>query len=112
MAETQTKQNGAAEEPAGGLRLEPQQVIVRPLVTEKGTHLSTRFNAYPFEVHPQATKTDIKAAVQALWHVRVLNVRTQTRKGKPRRHKMREGHTTDWKKAIVELHSEDRIAFF
>ena len=45
-----------------GLELKPHQIAYRPLVTEKGTHLSTRFNAYPFEVHPQATKTDIKAA--------------------------------------------------
>jgi large subunit ribosomal protein L23 len=94
-----------------GLNLDPHQIIVRPLVTEKGTHQSERFNAYPFEVHPQATKTEIKEAVQTLWNVRVLGVRTQTRKGKPRRHKMRIGHTSDWKKAIVELHDEDRIAF-
>lgn len=99
-------------EASQGLVLQPHQVIVRPLVTEKGTHVSQRYNAYQFEVHPRATKTDIKAAVEELWHVRVLAVRTQTRKGKPRRHKMRVGHTTDWKKAIVELHNEDRIAFF
>ncbi|MFV0444977.1 MAG: 50S ribosomal protein L23 [Planctomycetaceae bacterium] len=95
-----------------GLVLEPHQVIVRPLVTEKGTHVSERYNAYQFEVHPRATKGDIKKAVEELWHVKVEKVRTQTRKGKPRRHKMREGHTTDWKKAIVELNGEDRIAFF
>ena len=95
-----------------GLTLEPHQIIMRPLVTEKGTHLSTRYNMYAFEVHPRASKTEIKQAVQALWPVRVIGIRTQTRKGKPRRHKMRVGHTTDWKKAIVELHEEDRIAFF
>jgi large subunit ribosomal protein L23 len=95
-----------------GLQLEPHQIVLRPLVTEKGTHQSERYNVYPFEVHPQATKPDIKRAVESLWHVRVTKVRTQTRKGKPRRHKMHVGHTTDWKKAIVELHPEDRIAFF
>lgn len=95
-----------------GLVLEPHQVIVRPLVTEKGTHLSERYNAYQFEVHSQATKSDIKRAVEELWHVKVEKVRTQNRKGKPRRHKMREAHTADWKKAIVELNGEDRIAFF
>jgi large subunit ribosomal protein L23 len=63
-------------------------------------------------VHPQATKEDIKSAVEHLWSVRVKKVRTQTRKGKPRRHKMAMGYTSDWKKAIVELHDEDRIAFF
>lgn len=95
-----------------GLDLEPDQVVYRPLVTEKGTHQSERYNAYPFEVNPRATKDDIKRAVEALWEVRVIGVRTQNRKGKPRRHKMRLGYTGDWKKAIVELHPEDRIAFF
>ncbi len=95
-----------------GITLEPHQVILRPLVTEKGTHLSEKLNAYSFEVHPQATKTDIKAAVQQLWEVRVVDVRTQTRVGKPRRHKLVMGHTRSWKKAVVKLHDEDRIAFF
>jgi large subunit ribosomal protein L23 len=95
-----------------GIQLVPQQIIFRPLVTEKGTHQSERYNAYPFEVSTLATKADIKRAVEQLWDVRVVRVRTQNRKGKPRRHRMREGHTSDWKKAIVELHPEDRIAFF
>jgi large subunit ribosomal protein L23 len=95
-----------------GLALEPNQVVYRPLVTEKGTHQSERYNAYPFEVNPRATKDEIKRAVEALWDVRVIGVRTQNRKGKPRRHKMKLGYTRDWKKAIVELHAEDRIAFF
>lgn len=95
-----------------GVELQPHQVIRRPLVTEKGTYLSEKLNAYSFEVHPLATKTDIKAAVQQLWEVRVVAVRTQTRLGKPRRHKTVVGHTKSWKKAIVKLHDEDRIAFF
>ena len=95
-----------------GVALQPHQVIRRPLVTEKGTYLSEKLNAYSFEVHPLATKTDIKAAVQQLWEVRVIAVRTQTRVGKPRRQKMVVGHTKSWKKAIVKLHDEDRIAFF
>jgi len=95
-----------------GIVLEAHQVIRRPLVTEQGTHLSEKLNAYSFEVHPLATKTDIKAAVQQLWDVRVVAVRTQTRIGKPRRHKMVVGLTRAWKKAVVKLHDEDRIAFF
>ncbi len=95
-----------------GVTLEPHQVILRPLVTEKGTYISERFNAYTFEVAPNATKGDIKSAVEKLWDVRVAKVRTQTRKGKPRRHRMSYGRTRNWKKAIVELHEEDRIAFF
>ena len=68
-----------------GLDLRPYQVILRPLVTEKGTHQSTRYNAYAFQVNPIATKTQIKDAVEELFHVRVEDVRTQIRHGKKRR---------------------------
>ncbi len=95
-----------------GVVLDPYQVVFRPLVTEKGTHISERHNAYAFEVSSVATKTDIKRAVEELWGVRVVAVRTQNRIGKPRRHKMAYGRTKAWKKAIVKLHEEDRIAFF
>lgn len=95
-----------------GIVLEPHQVIFRPLVTEKGMHQSQRYNTYTFEVNPLASKADIKKAVESLWDVRVTDIRTQTRKGKPRRHKMMTGRTKDWKKAIVQLREEDRIAFF
>ena len=92
--------------------LAPHQVVVRPLVTEKGTFQSERFNAYTFEVSPQATKTQIREAVESRWDGRVVDVRTQNRKGKPRRTRLTGGHTKSWKKAIVQLHEEDRIAFF
>jgi large subunit ribosomal protein L23 len=95
-----------------GVDLEPHQVVLRPLVTEKGTHVSTRHNAYAFEVHSLATKTDIKRAVESLWNVRVIAVRTQNRVGKPRRTKTVAVQTPPWKKAIVKLNEEDRIAFF
>lgn len=95
-----------------GVQLEAHQVVYRPVVTEKGTHLSERYNCYTFEVNPIATKHDIRNAVQELFKVRVVKVRTQNRVGKPRRHKMIESYTQAWKKAIVELHDEDRIAFF
>jgi len=95
-----------------GVKLEPYQVVLRPLVTEKGTYLSERHNLYTFAVSPSADKTDVKNAVQELWSVRVVKVRTQNRKGKPRRHRVHYGYTNKWKKAIVELHEDDRIAFF
>jgi large subunit ribosomal protein L23 len=65
--------------------LAPHQVIVRPLVTEKGMHRSTRHNAYAFEVNRTATKHDVRRAVEELFHVRVIAVRTVNHKGKPRR---------------------------
>jgi large subunit ribosomal protein L23 len=94
------------------LTLEPHQIILRPLVTEKGMHRSTRNNAYAFEVHRLATKADVRRAVEDLFNVSVLKVHTQTRKGKPRRTRFRVGHTGDWKKAIVTLDKEHRIDFF
>ena len=92
--------------------LEPHQVILRPLVTEKGTHQFTHRNAYPFEVNLWATKDEIRAAVQELFGVRVKKVRTQNRLGKQRRYRFKMGTLSNWKKAIVTLHEEDRIEFF
>ena len=94
------------------ITLEPHQIILRPLVTEKGMHRSTRNNAYSFEVNKMATKADVRRAVEELFNVTVLKVHTQTRKGKPRRTRMQLGHTADWKKAIVTLDREHRIDFF
>lgn len=98
--------------PAGGLQLEPHQVLLRPLVTEKGVHRASRNNQYAFEIHRQATKEDVKTAVESLFDVKVSKVRTQNRKGKFRRFKFRIGRTGDWKKAIVSLDGEHRIDFF
>jgi large subunit ribosomal protein L23 len=94
------------------LDLKPHQIILRPLVTEKGMHRSTRNNAYAFEVHTLATKADVAQAVEELFNVSVLSVRTQTRKGKPRRTRFKFGNTGHWKKAIVTLDKEHRIELF
>jgi len=95
-----------------GVQLDPHQVVLRPLVTEKGTHLSERYNTYTFAVSLLANKIDIRHAIEELWNVRVVKVRTQNRCGKPRRHRASFGYTKSWKKAIVQLHDDDRIAFF
>jgi large subunit ribosomal protein L23 len=95
-----------------GVELESHQIILRPLVTEKGVHRASRNNQYAFEVNAQATKRDVKRAVEELFEVVVEKVRTQNRKGKPRRHKFRYGYTKNWKKALVTLNSEHRIDFF
>jgi len=95
-----------------GLDLRPYQVVLRPLVTEKGTHQSTRYNAYAFQVNPIATKDQIKEAVEELFHVRVEGVRTMNREGKKRRFRMGMGQLPRWKKAVVTLHTDDKIEFF
>src|SRR2546426_4424591 len=89
-----------------GPKLEPYQIILRPLITEKGTHQFTHRNAYPFEVNLWANKHQIKAAVEELFGVRVKRVRTQQRLGKKRRYRFRVGQLPRWKKAIVTLHEE------
>jgi large subunit ribosomal protein L23 len=95
-----------------GFVLEPYQVILRPMVTEKGTHQSTRYNSYTFMVNPLATKTQIQHAVEELFGVRVEAVRTMNRMGKKTRFRQTEGQQARWKKAIVTLNTEDRIEFF
>lgn len=98
--------------PAGGIELEPHQILFCPLVTEKGVHRATRHNQYAFEVHKDATKGDVKRTVEELFSVKVDKVRTQTRKGKIRRYRFKYGRTPDWKRAIVQLDPEHRIDFF
>lgn len=98
--------------PRKGPKLEPHQVIIKPIVTEKGVYQSNELNQYTFKVNPLATKTEIKAAVEELFKVKVEKVATQTRKGKPRRYRFTWGRTKAWKKAIVKLDAEHRIDFF
>jgi large subunit ribosomal protein L23 len=96
-----------------GPKLEPHQVIIRPLITEKGTHQSEHRHAYPFEVNSWATKTEIKAAAEELFGVRVHKVRTQNRPGKQRRFRFKVGRLSNWKKAIITLHRDSPpIEFF
>lgn len=87
-------------------------VVVRPLVTEKGTSQSQKLNAYAFEVSPDANKAQIKQAIEKIYEVKVMEVRTATRKGKPRRAGFRWAQTSQWKKAIVVLHPDHHIDLF
>jgi large subunit ribosomal protein L23 len=94
------------------LTLQPHEIILRPMVTEKGYHKAERCNAYTFEVNRLADKDDIRRAVEELFNVKVVRVNTQSRTGKPRRTRYRTGRTNAWKKAIVTLDREHRIDFF
>ena len=89
--------------------MDPHHVVLRPLVTEKGTHQSEKYNAYAFQVHPRATKQDVRQAVEALWDVRVVAVNTMNYGGKSRRRAGTPGVTASWKKAIVTLRPDDKI---
>ncbi|MCK4850768.1 MAG: 50S ribosomal protein L23 [Phycisphaerae bacterium] len=88
------------------------QVVIRPLVTEKGTRTSATLNAYPFQVHPEANKFEIKNAIERIYNVKVREVRTANRKGKPRRTRFKRGLTSHWKRAVVVLDPDYHIDLF
>lgn len=92
--------------------MDKYQIVIRPMITEQSTHQSTTLGAYAFQVHPQANKTQIKQAVQQIYNVKVLEVRTANHKGKPRRRGRSMGTTSHWKKAVVVLHEDSHIDLF
>ena len=92
------------------MRLE--QVIRRPLVTEKSTLAREENNEFTFAVDPRATKHDIQRAVERMFEVRVEGVRTMQMPRKLRRVGRYEGHRPRWKKAIVRLAEGQSIEFF
>ena len=92
--------------------MDKYQIVIRPLITEQSTHQSTALGAYAFQVHPKANKTEIKQAVEQIYNVKVVDVRTSNRKGKPRRRGQTMGTTSHWKKAVVVLSDDHHIDLF
>jgi large subunit ribosomal protein L23 len=87
------------------------QVIIRPVVSEKSYVLATA-GKYTFRVHPDAHKTQIKQAVELLFDVDVLEVRTSSVPSKPKRRGFTAGRTREWKKAIVQVREGQTIPIF
>lgn len=85
------------------------EIIKRPLVTEKFTNLTSDTNTYGFEVLKDANKLDIKKAVEKLFKVKVLQVRTEIVRGKIKRIRTNMGKRSNWKKAFVKLNPGDKI---
>ena len=85
------------------------QVIKRPIITEKGLTAKDERRTLCFEVHPQATKTEVKEAVQQLFKVKVDSVRTARFAGKMRRRGRAVGFRSDWKKAFVKLKAGEKM---
>jgi large subunit ribosomal protein L23 len=92
--------------------MDKNAVIIKPLITEKSTHQQQTRNAYAFQVHGEANKHQIKEAIERTYSVKVVDVRTMNRKGKPRRAKFKMSTTSDWKKAVVVLDENSRIELF
>ncbi len=94
------------------LQLHETEVIKAPLISEKSTFLANVRNAYTFEVDKAATKEQIKAAIEKLYNVTVVGVRTVNVPGKPRRTRAGYKTTSEWKKAVVKLHPDQKIDLF
>jgi len=92
--------------------MDPSQVIIRPVVSEKSYVLAAN-DKYTFRVHPDAHKTQIRQAVEALFDgVKVVEVRTASVKSKPKRRGLTAGRSRSWKKAIVQVRPGDTIPIF
>jgi large subunit ribosomal protein L23 len=92
--------------------MDHSQVLIRPVVSEKSYVLASA-DKYTFRVHPDAHKTQIRQAVEAMFEgVKVLEVRTISVKSKPKRRGQTAGRTRSWKKAIVQVRPGDSIPIF
>ncbi|HEV2752464.1 MAG TPA: 50S ribosomal protein L23 [Solirubrobacteraceae bacterium] len=91
--------------------MDASQVVIRPVVSEKSYVLASA-DKYTFRVHPQAHKTQIRQAVETLFDVKVVEVRTMTVRAKPKRRGYTSGRTRSWKKAIVQVRAGDSIPIF
>ena len=89
----------------------PRDVFIRPLVTEKTSGMM-QDNKYTFEVALKATKTEIRQAVETIFKVKVIDVKTIRVGGKVKRMGASVGRTSDYKKAIVKLAEGNTIPVF
>ncbi|MBI4544945.1 MAG: 50S ribosomal protein L23 [Gemmatimonadetes bacterium] len=88
---------------------DPRDVLIRPVVTERSTALADAQAAYTFVVAPAANKLEIRRAVESLFGVRVIDVRTMNYRGKWRRVGRSLGRRPGYKKAVVRLAAGERI---
>ena len=93
------------------VKQDARDVILSPVVSEKSYSLLDQ-NAYTFEVHKGANKTEIRQAVEAIWGVKVAKVNTLNRKGKTKRFRTTSGRRPDTKRAVVRLVEGDKIEIF
>jgi large subunit ribosomal protein L23 len=87
------------------------QVVIRPVVSEK-TYVLSSAGKYTFRVHPDAHRTQIAQAIETMFEVKVVKVRTISVKSKPKRRGVTRGRTRAWKKAIVEVAEGQSIPIF
>ena len=91
--------------------MDPTQVIRHPVLTEK-SYVLAETGKYTFRVHEKAHKTQIRQAVEQLFDVKVVEVRTASVKSKPKRRGQTAGRSRQWKKAIVQVREGETIPVF
>jgi large subunit ribosomal protein L23 len=89
-----------------------QEVVKRPLITEKAERNRADNRQFAFEVHREATKVQVKQAVEKLFAVHVTAVRTAVARGKNKRVGRNVGRRPNWKKAFVTLREGETISLF
>jgi large subunit ribosomal protein L23 len=94
------------------MNLAVQEIVVRPLITEKAERNRQALRHYSFEVHRDASKIQVKQAVEKLFNVHVEDVRTSIARGKNKRVGRSIGRRPNWKKAIVTLKEGETISLF
>lgn len=90
----------------------PEEIIKRPLLTEKGTAMGEAGNKVLFEVELHSNKIEIRKAVEKIYNVKVTAVHTQVVRGKVKRMGRNVGKRTNWKRAVVTLAEGSAIDFF
>jgi len=88
-----------------------EQILIEPVLTEKTNGLREQ-GKYVFKVDPSATKIQIKEAVRRLFNVHPLSCTIVNVHGKPKRLRAKAGYTSSWKKAVVRLQKDEKIALF
>jgi large subunit ribosomal protein L23 len=88
-----------------------ERILIEPVLSEKANSLREE-NKYVFKVDSAATKLQIKDAVQKLFNVHPVSCTVMVVGGKPKRQRYKLGYTSSWKKAIVRLPKDEKIAFF
>jgi large subunit ribosomal protein L23 len=88
---------------------DPRQVLIRPLMTEKTMRQKEELNTVAFKVRPDANKVEIRTAVESVFNVKVMAVRTSSYEGKLKRMGRFQGRRSDWKKAVVTLAAGHKI---
>jgi large subunit ribosomal protein L23 len=91
--------------------MDASQVIIRPVVSEK-TFALAEAGKYTFRVHDRAHKTQIRQAIEQLFDVKVVEIRTASVKSKPKRRGHTSGRSRQWKKAVVQVREGDTIPIF